>query len=157
VKLTKSGGVVNRDKTFRKQLQIKRIKEYFYGTPRLDLSPFTTTISFSDISVRRIDESTLAPESALPIGAERKVEENSLLHIEIGDLLLHTVLAVSSADLMYNATPADEAILLESNISGFVYVSEVDEKKRRIKILSPCPGKLPKRYLWLGSLRWMEM
>jgi polyribonucleotide 5'-hydroxyl-kinase len=99
----------------------------------------------------------VAPDSALPIGAQRRVDETELLSIDIGDVLLHCILAVSNAELPYNATKADEACLPIINLAGFVYVSEVDERKKRIKLLCPNPGKLPKRYLWLGSLRWAEM
>lgn len=57
LKLPKSGGVSSRDKGFRKQLSMVRVKEYFYGaTGRSDLSPFSVTISFNDILVRVVGE-----------------------------------------------------------------------------------------------------
>jgi polyribonucleotide 5'-hydroxyl-kinase len=57
IKVPKSGGVSSRDKGFRKQLSMVRVKEYFYGAPgRSDLSPFSVTISFNDILVRVVGE-----------------------------------------------------------------------------------------------------
>lgn len=58
IKLAKSGGVVSRDKVYRRRWQMQRIREYFYGTPKFELSPYSTTVSFNDVSVRRIAEGT---------------------------------------------------------------------------------------------------
>ena len=157
VSIPKSGGVVTRDKTFRRQMQIQRIREYFYGTPNNELSPYTSSVPFTEVAVRRIGETDQAPLSTLPIGSDRKYDEADLVKIDVGPVLLHTVLAVSNSDLKYNATEKDEQTLPEVNIAGFVYVSEVEEKKKRLYMLCPNPGKLPKRYLWLSSLRWAEM
>ncbi len=44
----------------------------------------------------------------------------------------------------------------QTNISGFIYVSECDEAKRKMTILAPSPGRLPKNYFVMGSLKWME-
>jgi len=37
-----------------------------------------------------------------------------------------------------------------------VYVTEVDMDKRRLAVLSPCPGSLPSRFLIAGSVKWQE-
>eukprot|EP00158_Paraphelidium_tribonemae_P004142 Partr_v1_DN26594_c1_g1_i5_m3971 putative Required for endonucleolytic cleavage during polyadenylation-dependent pre-mRNA 3'-end formation (By similarity) len=157
VYIPKSGGVVTRDKTYRKHMQMQKVREYFYGTPKYDLSPYSSSVPFTEIAVRRIGEVLLAPSSALPLGADRKVDETELIKIDVGPVLLHTVLALSNSDLNFNATAKDEAVLPDINVAGFVYVSEVDEGKKRVHMLCPSPGKLPKRYLWLGSLRWAEI
>jgi polyribonucleotide 5'-hydroxyl-kinase len=36
------------------------------------------------------------------------------------------------------------------------YRSDVDEDKGKVTILSPSPGRLPKKYLLMGSFKWME-
>jgi polyribonucleotide 5'-hydroxyl-kinase len=54
-------------------------------------------------------------------------------------------------------TPEEESeLILKSSVMGFVYISEVDEDKRRMTVLSPNPGKLPKTFLVMGSLKWMD-
>ena len=121
-------------------------------------------MSFSDVVIRKVGEGTLVPSSALPIGHERKEKETKFVKVECGDILLHSILAVSHVPLpgqhdnetkIY--TPEEEsALLLETNISGFVYVSEVDEVKRKMTILLPASGKIPKTYLIMGSLKWMD-
>ncbi len=56
-----------RDKQVRKNLQLLRVKEYFYGSIRNTLTPFSQVVSFSEIVVRRIEEGSLVPSSALPM------------------------------------------------------------------------------------------
>jgi polyribonucleotide 5'-hydroxyl-kinase len=98
----------------------------------------------------------VAPSSALPLGMEQKAEELQILKVE-GSALIHSILFLSNSDLSYNATEEDETTLPFSNLAGLVYVSEVDDKKNRLHLLCPNAGRLPKRYLWMGTLRWAEI
>ena len=99
---------------------------------------------------------------------ERKVDEVKFVKVETGDILLHSVLAVSQAALpgaiepdgssVKIYTPEEETqVLLRSNICGFIYISEVDDEKRKMTVLCPNPGRLPKKYLIMGALKWMEV
>ena len=105
---------------------MSRIRSYFYGSSSLELSPYATSIGFNEIAVRRIGENQKAPDSALPIGGERKIDESQLLKIETGPVLLHSVLFVSNAELSFNATDNDERVLTEINIRGLVRLSTFD-------------------------------
>ncbi|KAI9333142.1 Pre-mRNA cleavage complex II protein Clp1-domain-containing protein [Obelidium mucronatum] len=172
LKLPKSGGVVSRDKAYRRALQSAKIREYFYGTPKFPLSPFSSIVGFHELHVRRVGDSTAAPSSALPIGVDRKAQETKIVKVEVGDILLNSILAVSHADRLdalgattavsAPALTADEetALILESNVAGFVYVSEVVDddkrKKKTVTVLTPNPGRLPKKYLVMGALKWVE-
>ncbi|KAJ3358000.1 hypothetical protein HDU83_000057 [Entophlyctis luteolus] len=170
LKLAKSGGVVTRDKAFRRAIQSMKIREYFYGTPKFPLNPASNTVGFHELTVRRVGDTTLAPSSALPLGQERKVQETKIVKMEVGDTLLNSILAVSHADRLdasaaaaatvsAPALTADEetALILEKNVAGFVYVSEVDDVKKKLTVLAPNPGRLPKKYMVMGSLKWVEM
>ncbi|RHZ59936.1 hypothetical protein Glove_360g62 [Diversispora epigaea] len=150
LKLAKSGGVVDRDKTFRRQTQMRKIREYFYGLPKFELSPCSTLINLNEVSIYRVGVGSLAPSSALPIGIDRKVSETQLVKVEPDDSIRHSILALTSAN------SPDEQSLLETSIIGFIYVSEVDIVKQKMTILAPCPGRLPKQYLMMGSYKWME-
>ena len=110
-------------------------------------------------------EGSIAPSSTLPIGMEANPNEIKFVKVEAGDILLHSVLAVSytplagsdptGAQKLY--TPEEEAeALLATNICGFVYVSEVDDTKRKMTILSPNPGRLPKTFFVVGALKWLD-
>ncbi|CAG8509142.1 1408_t:CDS:10 [Ambispora gerdemannii] len=150
LKLSKSGGVVNRDKMFRRQSQMRKIQEYFYGTSKVGLQPFNASIDFHSLSIYRVGFGSLAPSSALPIGIDRKVSETQLVRVEPDETLRHSILALITTD------SPEEPALLEANVSGFLYVSEIDNVKHKMTILSPCPGRLPKPYALIGGFKWME-
>lgn len=164
-------------------MQIQRIREYFYGTPKFELAPYTTSVAFHEITVMRIGESKLAsPASVVAAVADKDPDastsagDSHLLKIDSFTVLLNSVLAVSNAELEVDAGEEELEEILQTNIAGFVYVyeggwgmlfipcpilptpcrSSVDEKRKRIHLLMPNPGRLPKRFLWMGSLRWTE-
>ncbi|KAI8851917.1 Pre-mRNA cleavage complex II protein Clp1-domain-containing protein [Chytridium lagenaria] len=169
VKLAKSGGVrkflflemvseqsiqvVARDKNFRRQLQSAKIREYFLWNGQVAVESVYKYL-------------TLAPSSALPLGMERKLQETRVVKVEAGDILLNSVLAVSNADRLdalpsIGSAPAltpeqETSMILDSALAGFVYVSEVDDAKHKATILTPNPGRLPKKYMIMGSLKWVE-
>lgn len=116
VKLTKSGGVVERDRQYLTQLQRNKIHEYFYGTPKGDLSPYSMLVNFSDVTIWRAGEA-LAPSSALPLGMDSAVTETQLVKVDSYEMCLHSILAILSAE-----SQESEGKLLESNIIGFIYV-----------------------------------
>ncbi|KAI9208130.1 Pre-mRNA cleavage complex II protein Clp1-domain-containing protein [Polychytrium aggregatum] len=160
IKLHKSGGVVNRDDTFRKQSQSQKISEYFYGTPKLEHSPYSCSVNYADITIRQVGEGTLAPSSALPLGAQRKVAETRMVKIDPGEILLHSIMAVSNVPVDPDAAlSVDEESrnIAKTPLAGFVYVSEVDEVRKKLTVLAPMPGRLPKKYFVLGSLKWIEI
>ncbi|KAI9489141.1 Pre-mRNA cleavage complex II protein Clp1-domain-containing protein [Zychaea mexicana] len=151
VKLAKSGGVVERDKQFKNQLQRSKIQEYFYGTIKCDLSPYSTILNLNDVNVWRVGES-MAPSSALPLGMESISTETQVVKVDSSyEMCLHSILAILNAE---NTTP--ESQLLETNVAGFIYVSDVDEERMKMTILSPAPGRLPRKHLLLGSFKWLE-
>ncbi|OAD70147.1 hypothetical protein PHYBLDRAFT_126526 [Phycomyces blakesleeanus NRRL 1555(-)] len=149
-KLTKSGGVVERDRQFKSQLQRSKIQEYFYGTPKYELSPYSMLVNFSDISIWRVGEA-MAPSSALPIGMDSTENETRMVKVENLDMCLHSIMAVLSAP---DDIPDNK--LLDCNVAGFIYITDVDEEKQKVTILSPSPGRLPRRHVLMGSFKWME-
>ncbi len=85
--------------------------------------------------------------------------ETRFKKVEPGDILLHSVLAVSRAmppsDRVWSPEQETEA-LMNSPVAGFIYVCEVDEERRKLTVLSPSPGKLPFIYLIMGNLKWID-
>ena len=163
IKLEKSGGVVSRDLKFRKLTQSARIREYFYGTKTLDqratISPYSNQVLFKDINVCRITVTSLAPSSALPLGTNQGIQEAKFIKVIPGDILLHSVLALSFvvANPGEVLTSDEESrVLLESMIKGFVYVSESDEETGMMTVLCPSPQLGVGLYLMLGGLKWVE-
>ncbi|CAJ0765202.1 5111_t:CDS:2, partial [Entrophospora sp. SA101] len=104
--------VVYQDKGFRRQVQMRKIREYFYGLPKVELSPCSTLINLNDVTIFRVGVGSLAPPSALPIGFDRRVSETQLVKVEPDDTLRHSILAITASN------SSDEIEILESSIIG---------------------------------------
>lgn len=157
LKIPKSGGIVDKDAAFRRATQCAQFKSYFYGA-RGEFHPFSLSLSGANVVILRVgDAASLAPSSALPLGATRKIDSSRLTKVnELSPAqLLYSVLGV----VVGEATFADENSLQEAALmpmAGFVHVLEVDEAKQTMTVLSPCAGNLPSKYLLLASLKWIE-
>ncbi|KAK4052851.1 Cleavage polyadenylation factor subunit clp1 [Microbotryomycetes sp. JL201] len=161
VRVPPSNGASDADEALVKRVRHAQTRSYFYGGPALTagvLSPFSIIVKFDDLKVFRVGESaeTMAPDSALPIGAGRTVSATDLVAIDLTDsktssVLVGHILAVpQAADDM-----SDEAIV-GSPVLGFVYCSAIDQTKKKVTLLSPLPGRLPRKTLLLGSLEWQD-
>jgi polyribonucleotide 5'-hydroxyl-kinase len=163
LKLPKSGGVVLKDAAFRRLQMMKCIKSYFYG-PQMEYSAFPVIIPFNDLHIRRIGEGPVAPTSALPLGATRKLDESRVVRVELiqsstnapntvylqPKSLLNSVLAISQTEI------GEEQLIPEKPVAGYILVTAVDEVKNRLTFLSPVPGRFPFPYLILGSIKYLE-
>jgi polyribonucleotide 5'-hydroxyl-kinase len=95
------------------------------GEGRVDmtLAPHSTHIGFDDLKIYRIGEQSIAPSSALPIGAQRSISETQPILIDPslpGSGLLNAVLALL-------ATPQDQGEhydeqVLDLDVMGFLVV-----------------------------------
>ena len=61
----------------------------------------------------------------------------------------NSVLAIVEAQR--NESPQS---IRDANVIGFIYISEVDEKKKKLRILAPASGRLPNRAMIWGT--WPE-
>jgi len=148
IKLDKSGGCVDRDERFMQQTRQAQIREYFFGDSRRTLSPHTQTVDFGAVTIYKIHESNAMLASFLP-GGEEDQEERLFNKVEPSTEMVHCIMAV-----MY-ASPVDShETIRDASVMGFVYVAEVDEKKRRLRLLAPLSGKLGDRPMIWGS--WPE-
>lgn len=148
VLLPKSGGVVSRDEGWRQRNRSLRVREYFYGADGL-LNPFSTVVDFSAVTVLEIvRQAAIVPDSVLPIGATSTLDPLKPQVVKLGRDLLHAVVGVSQAER--------EEDVLSSAVFGFVHVSKIDVDKGTITVLAPSPGRLPGKFLLVGSVKWME-
>ncbi|KAF7295436.1 mRNA cleavage and polyadenylation factor CLP1 [Mycena indigotica] len=174
VKVPKSGGVVELDYLYRERVHKSQLHAYFYGqvipppagitsasfgSETLVLSPSSSILNFDDLSIYRIGAESMAPSSALPIGAARVVSETQAVPVDPsspGSGLLNAVLAIlatpSTAD---DAERYDEEIL-DLSVSGFVVVTNIDMPNRKMTILSPNQGSIVGRTAVIGSYEWQE-
>ncbi|KIY50845.1 hypothetical protein FISHEDRAFT_38058 [Fistulina hepatica ATCC 64428] len=175
VKIPKSGGVVELDHSYRERVQNYQLHAYFYGqvvspppgisdamlggesTADMALSPSSTTIDFRELTIYRIGAATMAPSSALPIGATRALSETQPVLVDPaqpGSGLLNSVLAVL-APLNDEGERYDEE-LLDLTVIGFLVVTHVDIPARKLTILAPNLGSVRGKTVLLGSFEWQE-
>lgn len=161
IKVPKSGGCVERDEVYMRKVQSETIQQYFYGSPKHPLAPFTATVDYSVVTVYRVaEESVLNNDSVLPIGqedsrakeGESNPEENgTLIKVDTSAILQNCVLAVLDAARFDSVD-----VIQESETIGFVHVVEADDAKHKLKILMPVPGRLPDKPFLMGDYRYHE-
>ncbi|KAJ2351980.1 Cleavage polyadenylation factor subunit clp1 [Coemansia erecta] len=157
LKAPRSGGTVDRSATFRQQINARTVRRYFYGTDTERVSSFSTVVNFQEIRILRVGEDTVAPSSTLPLGEARKVTDTTVLPVEADDSLIHSILAVTDAPLDAVAKPEDaERVVVGIQAIGFISVTKIEMDKKRMIVLSPVPGRLPKQVLLYGNTKWME-
>lgn len=182
IKLNKSGGCVDRDEAYMQALRAAQIRSYFYGNPRLSngisLQPRQQQVDFSTLTVWRRISSTPDPtsgmagmghddddddESFLPGGLD---DESSSYHAsgskvalpasQIYERMTGLVAAMRQSVLaVLNCEPeADQEVIRDASVMGFLYVTDTDEGRGRISLLSPVAGRVPNRAIvWAG---WPE-
>jgi polyribonucleotide 5'-hydroxyl-kinase len=177
VKIPKSGGVVDIDHSTRERIKNSQLHTYFYGqaiTPPpgvsssailggesladLVLSPASITVSFDELSIYQIGEKTLAPSSALPVGALRTVSEMQPIVVDPsrpGSGLLNSVLALLAP---FNPDPNEryDEEILDLPVVGFLIVTNLDIPNKKMTILSPSPISFAGRTAIRGSIEWQE-
>ena len=118
----------------------KSINRYFNGINN-EFTPCSFIVKQNFWNIVRIGEEYVAPDSALPLGATRKVGKTAVNKV---DLIENSILAISDAK--------DENEVATSPVSGFITC--VDEKKFRILCTQP---RLPKQaYLIQGNIRYID-
>lgn len=182
VKLARSGGCVERDVAFMASLRAAQIKGYFYGTGLgmggVVLSPRQQGVEFQGLVVYRVVgagatggngnggggggyDDDFAPggrdESAgFYPGGDAETMKVPLPATQLLERVTSPSHAMQSAVLaiMNCEADAEEKEIRSSSVMGYVYVTEVDEGRGRMGLLSPVAGRIPGRPLVWGS--WPE-
>lgn len=157
IRLDKSGGSIDRTESYMKHFRQSQIRQYFYGIINMSLNPFTQLVGFDEVTIYRINDGS--PSSAFDPGADDDDDEedyqpapvSSASHEKVAPsmALQNIILAVTHADSGDNVDRIRDA-----SVMWYVYVAEVDEKKRRLKVVSPISGRMPKKVLLMGN--WPE-
>ena len=129
---------------------MSKIREYFYGIED-NLSPHSLHLNFDEIEIGEIGSSSSkqqTPSFLLPIGQKSSYDPTEVERVIINEQLMHSILAVSQADNFND--------IGTKPVYGYVYCTNVNMEKNTISVLSPSPGKLPSKFLILGSLKWVD-
>nr|KAF6324292.1 cleavage factor polyribonucleotide kinase subunit 1 [Myotis myotis] len=148
VLLPKSGGVVERSKDFRRECRDERIREYFYGF-RGCFYPHAFNVKFSDVKIYKVGAPTI-PDSCLPLGMSQEDNQLKLVPVTPGRDMVHHLLSVSTAE-------GTEENLSETSVAGFIVVTSVDLEHQVFTVLSPAPRPLPKNFLLIMDIRFMDL
>ena len=86
-------------------------------------------------------------DSFLPGGEAEDVPVDSIFDVVEPSMLLHNcILTIVQAD------PGDsQEQIRDASVIGFVYVAEVDDKKKKLRVLAPLSGRLPRKVMIWGS------
>lgn len=181
-KVSKSGGVADRDSTYMRALRDFQVKAYFYGNPKIgagiSLQPRQQQVDFDSLTVwRRISPKAGGMSMAGNMGAGADDEDSFLPGGANDSDVVPSRVAGSSvvlpasqiferltapAPAMRNCVlavlncepdPSDneQAVLRDSSVMGFLYVTDLDEARGRISLLSPVAGRVPARALIWGE------
>ncbi|KAF5021695.1 hypothetical protein F66182_6252 [Fusarium sp. NRRL 66182] len=133
VSMEKSNGAVVRNEAFLQHAREAAIKEYFFGDSRRTLSPLIQQVDFDNVIVYHTPDDS----------HHGVVRENPCTPMQ------HWTLAIM------HATPKESSDTVRAaSVMGFLYVSDVDEERRKIKLLSPVGGRLGDQPLVWG--KWPE-
>ncbi|KAL8760936.1 MAG: hypothetical protein Q9184_002904 [Pyrenodesmia sp. 2 TL-2023] len=148
IKLDRSGGSVNRDEEYLHRFRQAQIREYFFGDSKVALSPNTQQVDFSQLSIYRIPESSDMLSSLLPGGEaeEEPTQKPVYEQVQPNGQMQNGILAVVQADV--HDSPQN---IRDASVLGFIYVAEVDERKKKLRVLTPIGGRIPHRALIWGS------
>jgi polyribonucleotide 5'-hydroxyl-kinase len=171
IKLPRSGGVSERDSTFRRISRSSCIKRYFYGgdstIPNSRLySPCLLEIKLSDINIHQITNISLS-SALLAIGAKQSTDPIQLITLSNSDITTkhqHALLGVCHPGAVEKYESGvgggrgggSARDLWLSGVAGFVVVEKVNVDAGTISLLCPCAGSLPSCHLLIGDVYWME-
>lgn len=145
IRLDKSGGCVNRSEDYMKALRHAQIKEYFFGKGDETLAPSSQMADFGDLHIFRILENSQSDEGLYGGFGSGGIYEKVAPSGELVDKLL----AITTAG------PNDkQEVVRDASVKGYIYVAEVDEVKKKVKVLSPQPGQITGTAMVLGN--WPE-
>jgi polyribonucleotide 5'-hydroxyl-kinase len=150
VRLDKSGGCVDRDEAYMKQLRQAQIRAYFFGYGgENSLAPNSLTADFDDLNIFRIIDGELGQVSCVNQANWYPASEN--MSFQPGDddddvygsgkeiyekvtpssLIQNSLLAVTTA----SANERQE-VIRDSSVRGYIYVADVDEAKKKVQMPS---------------------
>lgn len=142
LRVPKISGVFQKDDIHIRALQRAAIREYFYGDTRTVLSPYNVGCDTTEITVWK---------------------SKSALQEEAGDLTTLEPAVIDSSNLQYALVAISYAPrksvsedVVKAPILGFGLVTEFNEKRNKVRILLPVPGRLPPNALILTAFRYLE-
>lgn len=134
VSIDRSDGAVARSEALAEHVREQIIKEYFFGDAKRTLSPQIQQVDFDTLTIYKVAG-----------GAD----EAALVREQPSSVMQHWTLAV-----MHAANRDSPDTVRAATVMGFVYIADVDEERRKVRVLAPVGGRLGDRPMMWG--RWPE-
>ncbi|KAK1242872.1 hypothetical protein MKX08_005684 [Trichoderma sp. CBMAI-0020] len=155
--IDESDGVVQRDEAFSQHSREAVIKEYFFGDAKRTLSPQIQQVDFDSLVIYKLADCKFGMSFYNHLiniingvlTTDSPDEKQGLVLEEPSSLMQHWTFAVMNASVRDSPD-----VIRAANVMGFVYVADVDEDRRKIKILAPVSGRLGDKPLVWG--KWPE-
>ena len=144
VKIPRLSGRIDVDDVYMRAQQRVAIREYFYGNTRTVLSPYSVGVDFNFFTIWKPQTMEEANSSGLSSTALVPVEINK-------SNLQHALIAITYAD-----RKAKMEEVMEAPILGYALITDVNEKRMKLKILVPVPGAFPNNATILTEYRYLE-
>ncbi|AET38115.1 cleavage polyadenylation factor subunit CLP1 Ecym_2382 [Eremothecium cymbalariae DBVPG len=146
VRIPTSPGTVEIDEVARRAFQRSQVSEYFYGNLVTVLSPYTIGVDLMDVVIWKPKSKLTTP------GISKTTNMIELDRVEVtASNLQHALVAITYAPR--KSTPQE---VLKSDILGLALITEVNDSKRKMRILLPVPGRLPDKAMILTAYRYLE-
>ncbi|KAF2655553.1 Clp1-domain-containing protein [Lophiostoma macrostomum CBS 122681] len=150
IRLDKSGGCVDRDEVYMKQLRQAQIRSYFFGSGGDNaLAPYSQMADFDDLNLfKTIDASEensnfrSGDDGDGMYGSSAEIYER----IAPASIIQNSLLAVTTS-----TANEKQDIIRDSSVRGYLYVADVDETKKKVRLLSPQPGQTPSNAIVYGT------
>lgn len=176
IRLDKSGGCVDRSEEYMKAFRHAQVREYFFGHGENTLAPSSQLSDFDDLHIYQTSTRDgmmfhLVRIEEMSADRYEANNENALYRSGDADDVYYDPALSAATDLYTRITPTaamqnhilaittasptdPQDVIRDSSVKGYIYVAEVDETKKKVRLLSPQPGNVPNNATVLGA--WPE-
>lgn len=146
VRIPPPNSIIKIDDIMRRSIQRIQIREYFYGTTETVLSPYTVGVGFEELTVfkPRNQNELLDKTKDIDMTAFDKIDVNA-------SNLQHAIVAITNV-----SRKESEDEIRTASILGYALITEVNDSKRKLRILLPVPSRIPDRSMILTEYRYLE-
>ncbi|ORY09668.1 mRNA cleavage and polyadenylation factor IA/II complex [Clohesyomyces aquaticus] len=150
IRLDKSGGCVDRDEAYMKQLRQAQIRAYFFGHGDHTLAPHSHMADYDELNIFRVFDPASDPNAAFRPGNDDDdifgTSTTIYEKVKPSTMIQNSLLAITMA-----SANEPQEVIRDTSIQGYIYVADVDDVKKKVRLLSPQPGQTPSNALILGS------
>ncbi|QPG73729.1 hypothetical protein FOA43_001042 [Brettanomyces nanus] len=136
LKVSKSSGCIDVDDKYKREMQQRAIKEYFYGMDNSQLSPYTIMVNLKEFIFMKPKELAALNMAFMSTDAVEDEANKTSAEIKYSDFMERVKIASSS-----NLENAILAIADDSDLEVGKYVTAVDDKEGNLELIKAIAGR----------------